>query len=89
MKRVVFILLALVFFGAAFFAGKSHSQDPDFKEVEVFSTFGGPAFFEKNTGKIYIYDGRLNKLLAIKKIIKLGEPISDLTKSEGKRWSGY
>jgi hypothetical protein len=80
MKKSVLIFLVVVFLGGAFFIGKSHSKESDFEDVEVFSTFGGVAFFEKNTGKVYIYDSRLDKLLAIKKVTKFGEPIVDIEK---------
>lgn len=46
-----------------------------FSQVEVFSGASGYVkFFDKSTGKIYIYDNELTKCTAIVQVEELGKP---------------
>jgi hypothetical protein len=56
-----------------------------FDGIDIYAYGNGlTGFFDRATGTIYIYDGRWEKCVTVRRVDKLGEPMIDLTPKPGR-----
>jgi len=75
---VVFLFALFVFL---FFSrpDQSAAQGANFYRIYPFSTAGGQVgFFDQGTGKIYIYDAKLENCISIVQLEELGGPLKSV-----------
>jgi hypothetical protein len=78
---VVLVLLAVVLRVGVPSSLAAPSAPPAFAGVVPFTTVGGlMGFFDSRDGKVYLYDGNLDKCVMVKQVQRLGQPLKKLTR---------